>query len=78
MLPNPANETVQLKFASRELTTANLMLLNALSVEVYSESKAVNAGENTVEMQIQNLPKGVCFVHVTMGDFIFTKKLIVE
>ncbi len=78
LLPNPANETVQLKFASREFTTANLTLLNSLGVEVYSESKAVNAGENTIEMQIQNLPKGVYFVHVTMGDFVFTKKLIVE
>lgn len=70
--PNPAKETIELSFTTG--ANKNINIINALGEIVYSK----NTNEQTVNVNVSTLPKGIYFVTITSNNQKAIKKLIVE
>jgi len=79
MYPNPADEKVFISFDSEGSHLLNVRLFNALGQEVKRFNKLrINAGENTHELNVRDLPSGVYSVQFVIEEKVATGKIILE
>ena len=75
--PNPANESVRIKFSSKESAKAVLSVMNLMGQVVYTENVAVHEGNNEVGVNVQNLRCGFYTVSLCAKSGISTQKLMI-
>ena len=79
LYPNPANDYVNVNIISPVSTNAIINISNILGQQVYSESINVKAGNNIVQINVNNLPTGMyMFSLLSDGNVLKTQKLIIE
>jgi hypothetical protein len=77
--PNPANDHISISFSSKGSNTGEISLINALGQTVYTKQVALNEGKNRLNVQLNELPKGIYFAKVKNGNNqVSTKKIIVQ
>ncbi|MBP6826526.1 MAG: T9SS type A sorting domain-containing protein [Saprospiraceae bacterium] len=79
LTPNPATEgTAQLSFELKQSSEANITITDVRGALVRNvQNGTMNAGVNTVSLNVASLQNGVYFVQVQSGNLSGTKKLVV-
>jgi hypothetical protein len=75
--PNPANTVASVKVISPSEGAAKISVINALGQVVYSKNVTVDAGVNTVDLDVKSYASGIYSVVVDVNNTSFTKKLTV-
>jgi len=78
LFPNPAINSTNIKFDAFNNLEGEFKILNIVGQEFSSKKFEVVVGENNIEIDLKNLPSGVYFVNVKLGEQSFTKKLVIE
>lgn len=74
--PNPASETVQLRYDLPTSGPLNVSLFNAAGTQVQSKKLEAVQGENVTNLEISSLPAGVYFVRLQLREGIRTVRLV--
>jgi hypothetical protein len=75
--PNPFNPTTKISWQSPVSSRQVLKVFDVLGNEVATiVDKAMDAGYHSIDFNASNLPSGVYFYQLQVGDFIETKKMI--
>ncbi len=80
VFPNPAKDKFSVKFNSLEngTVTAKLYSICGQEVEALVANKEFNAGTNTINFELKNIPSGVYFIQLTAGSNKTVKKIIID
>lgn len=78
MYPNPATESVNIAFSSEDADNATITVRNLMGQTVYTQSCAVNEGNNQVSVSVKGFANGIYMVTVQTSKGISTQKLIVK
>lgn len=74
--PNPTNGAVSLEFSARAAGVAGINVVNILGQSVMSFERAVEAGANTINADL-NVANGTYFVEVTVDGAKSVKRVVV-
>jgi len=74
--PNPANDNVQINFASNTIKSSMLSITNTIGQEVKNE--IIPAGTSNHSIKVSDLPKGIYFINSTFGKSVSKQKLIIQ
>ena len=75
--PNPFNPTTNIYYSISQRSFVTLKIYGVLGNEVTTLiNKEVLAGSYEVEFDASNLPSGIYFYQIRVGDFVDTKKLV--
>ncbi|MDJ1502603.1 Ig-like domain-containing protein, partial [Xanthocytophaga agilis] len=77
LFPNPADSEVNVRFSVNEDQDAIIALTNMTTQQVIQITQSVQAGENTVRIDVANLAKGMYIVYVKTKEGRLSKKLVV-
>ena len=79
MYPNPATDVTSVNFDLTTGSDVKVSVINVSGQEVaVSNAGILNAGENTVDVDVSNLTKGVYYVQLVTDFGTFTKPLTVQ
>jgi hypothetical protein len=79
LFPNPANESVNLKFNLKEKSAVQVEVTDVLGKMILRENVESIQGENTHVMSTKYLDNGVYFVRITQNDaIIYASKFVKE
>ncbi|MBS1657823.1 MAG: T9SS type A sorting domain-containing protein [Bacteroidetes bacterium] len=78
LYPNPANGNFTLSFSNFKRETAQVDLMNLVGQRVMNIYKGRTNEKFTTQVDVSNLPAGVYYVKVMLGDKATSKKLVVE
>lgn len=78
LAPNPTSQSVTVQIDSRQTDVATLQIMNIQGKTVYSQSLQLNSHQQSVDLELSELPSGVYFVVLQTGNDIITKKLVKE
>jgi hypothetical protein len=78
LYPNPARNNVSVLFSLKEDAAVNVKICNLIGQEVRNYRSSGINGENSMNIDLNNLPAGVYLVSVKAGSTESVKKLIVE
>ncbi len=78
LFPNPATNSTNIKFDALNNLQGEFRISNLVGKEISFKKFEVLIGENNIEIDLKNIPSGVYFVNVKMGEQSFTKKLVIE
>ncbi|MEO8821482.1 MAG: T9SS type A sorting domain-containing protein [Ginsengibacter sp.] len=70
LYPNPVSSILHLKIVSEKSENIKLKITDALGKSVYRKIISVNAGDNSQNLNIQNLPPGTYFLNVNQNGKI--------
>lgn len=77
--PNPANYSAHIKLKSSvNIKNAEVKIINTLGTIISSSNTELNIGENTVNMNTENLPSGIYFGTISYGKNKIIKKFTVN
>jgi len=76
--PNPANDIATLEMNSISDATYQVRIINELGIIVREATHHFSAEENSMQLDVNNLPAGNYVVRITGKDFSDNKKLIVQ
>ncbi|MCF8367186.1 MAG: T9SS type A sorting domain-containing protein [Bacteroidales bacterium] len=76
--PNPAKESVSIRVNVHESSGANIRLTNLTGQTVQHFTQNLNAGNNTIAIDVSDLNSGIYFLTVEAGGEAVSKKLIVN
>jgi glucose/arabinose dehydrogenase len=76
--PNPASDYVTVSFPSDQAVNVRIQLTNEVSKVVRSSSLVAKAGNNSVQVYVGNLPKGVYLVTAELGNQRAVKKVLIS
>jgi len=77
--PNPFNSSTHIDFNLKESSFVRLKIFSQNGEEVETLlSKYINAGKYQVEWNAKNLPSGIYLYHLEAGDFVKTRKMILQ
>lgn len=75
--PNPFNTQLNFNIQSREKTSANILIYNALGQALYESEQKLKKGYNEFGLtNFNDLPSGILFVTIQNEDKIISKKII--
>ena len=74
--PNPSNETITIELGSTEKQNLTIELINALGQTVLMNKK--NTIDNSINLSVKSLVKGIYFVKISENENFKIKKLIVD
>ncbi len=74
--PNPATDNLNIDITTEKSSNPEVQILNSFGQVVYSEIYTINSGQNTVKMNISELPSGIYFVRATFGNESIIKKFV--
>ncbi|MCB9290596.1 MAG: T9SS type A sorting domain-containing protein [Lewinellaceae bacterium] len=77
VVPNPATSRVDISFASNIEGKARIQLRNLAGMVVLEDSRQVEKGSNTIQLQGLNLPGGVYFLQLFAGGSVQSAKLAI-
>lgn len=72
--PNPAKESINIKIENRQEELITISILNILGETLFTES----VKSNIFTLKPNNLNRGVYFITLTAGNYLSTKKIIIE
>lgn len=78
MYPNPATDIANIVITNNETSDVSINITDMIGRTVSSSVHQVNAGENTVALNVESMPEGVYFYTVTKGSSSVTRKLIIN
>ncbi|MCF8406009.1 MAG: T9SS type A sorting domain-containing protein [Bacteroidales bacterium] len=79
VFPNPFNQETHVAFVLESSENAEVILYNLIGEQVLNiPMKEYNAGRNVVTINAAEMPSGIYFVNLKIGDRIFTKKVSVR
>jgi hypothetical protein len=78
IFPNPVSSSASIEYYSVNAKTVKFEIVNILGSVVYSSSKALISGKNTIKFDKGNLPSGLYWVKITSETDKLIKKLIVQ
>lgn len=78
IFPNPSNGLFEIKFSHNSYQITNIQLFNSLGQMIYNTDFFNITDENSLKIDIKNLPKGIYSVLVKTKDHLFTKPLIID
>ncbi|HTF03698.1 MAG TPA: T9SS type A sorting domain-containing protein, partial [Bacteroidia bacterium] len=76
--PNPANEAVNVNITLNNNEAVVVTMYNALGQAVVTESRNMNAGANTIQLNTANLEAGVYYLTVSAGTASTTSKVVIQ
>ena len=76
--PNPANDNINISLNFKGSDIGEISLINAIGQTVYAKPISFNDGKNKLNINVNELPNGIYFAKVKSGDFISTKKIIIQ
>jgi len=78
LYPNPAADVANIVVTNNETSVVAVTISDMVGRTVSASNHKVNAGENTIALNIANLPEGVYFYTVAKGNQTITRKLIIS
>jgi len=78
MYPNPAADVANVVVTNNETSVVAVTICDMVGRTVSASNHKVNAGENTIALNIATLPEGVYFYTVAKGAQTVTRKLIIN
>ena len=78
IFPNPAMDIVNIQFMAQQEGEYKISLIDIVGKEVLNQITNFSEGENSVEMKMSNLPKGVYLVKVSNGSQTEVSKLMID
>lgn len=76
--PNPTNSEVRLTVPMVESGVARVRILSMLGATVFETTQRLQAGEQAMNLNLQNLSGGMYTVEVQVGSLRFTQKLMMS
>lgn len=76
--PNPSNGAFTFTYVTEKAQAVNVRLIDMLGRVVYSNQHRVNIGYNPIEMNIENLSKGIYTFECVTETGRTTEKLVIE
>lgn len=76
--PNPVQSNTTISFNLKESSKVRLDVLNVLGETLISSNYPMNAGNNTIDLNVDKLTSGVYFAHLTINGETNTVKLTVS
>ncbi|MCC6369499.1 MAG: T9SS type A sorting domain-containing protein [Bacteroidia bacterium] len=76
--PNPATGSAKLAIGLKDNSKVEINVMNLVGDVVKSTSTQAEAGENTIDIDLSGLSRGIYLVNVKIGNANVSKKLIVE
>jgi hypothetical protein len=76
--PNPNNGSFTITLPTTVTKDFSIHIINPLGQEIYNKQTAINNGQQTIDVQIENAAKGLYLVEVINGGRIFRGKFIVK
>ncbi|MCX8079879.1 MAG: T9SS type A sorting domain-containing protein [Bacteroidia bacterium] len=76
--PNPAQNFINVVTQMNKEGQGEISLYNLIGQVIYSEKTSFNVGENTNQVPVSNLTRGVYFLKIKSGNDEVTHKVIVE
>ncbi len=73
--PNPAMDFVRIEMQFTKNVDVSLSLISSIGQTVMTREYGQISGQNTT-LNIEDIPSGVYFIHITVGDQYITKRLI--
>ncbi|MBL4592829.1 MAG: Omp28-related outer membrane protein [Flavobacteriales bacterium] len=74
--PNPTNDVATISFNLTESTSVTMEVYNTMGSLVFSNgTKTMNSGSQKIVFDGTELPNGIYFVNLTVGDNLITKKV---
>jgi hypothetical protein len=74
--PNPARETVNVRYWADTAGDLSLQLLNESGQSVRQQIQSVTAGENLINLPVQDLNRGFYILSLIQGQQRVTRKVI--
>ena len=78
IFPNPAKNKITLRLDLNESTTAYFVLVDLLGKNQISRELNFSSGNNSKEIQLENISKGIYVVRLTINGQTINRKLIVD
>lgn len=78
MYPNPAADVANIVVTNNETSVVKVNITDMIGRIVAASTHTVNAGENTIALNVASLPEGVYFYTVTKGTQSVARKLIIN
>ena len=78
LYPNPAVETVSLKFTSSQNSDATVRISSVTGKTVYTKQVKMNTGENKLDIPVTELSNGIYFCELQNADGKQTEKLVIQ
>jgi hypothetical protein len=79
MFPNPTNSFSTISFNLNKEAMVDMKVYNSLGSVVYSSNEGIMAsGMQHIIFDGTQLPKGMYFINLTIGDQVITKKLVLQ
>ncbi|HLP13353.1 MAG TPA: M4 family metallopeptidase [Flavobacteriales bacterium] len=75
IFPNPASNNITITINNAQTSTVSIAITNGIGQQVWS---AKEAPAKNMNVNVENLSRGVYFVKVNAGDKILTKKLVIN
>jgi uncharacterized protein YjbI with pentapeptide repeats len=76
LYPNPASESATFTFSSQNASAYGLKIINAMGQSVYSTEGSATEGANTIELNLENLSKGLYIVQLVQDGSMQQVNLI--
>ncbi len=76
--PNPASTYVDVVFNSIDDSEASIQLMDIAGRVVYTSEVATIAGRNQLQLNLENLSKGIYMLNVNKNNIITRMKLVIE
>jgi hypothetical protein len=68
LYPNPANDAVTVKFTLTGKADISVSILDMSGRRLMQEQSALSAGEQTITLDIDDLPSGAYFIELSDGE----------
>ena len=71
--PNPAQDELEIDLQSAARQDANIEILNALGTKVFSETRNIGSGVNSIHLEMRGLSSGVYLIRIGSASQSFVK-----
>ena len=78
LTPNPNNGLFTVNYTATKNQKVNIKLVDVLGRVVYSNEIAINSGNSPIEMNLQNVKKGIYFFEFATENGTQTEKLVIQ
>jgi hypothetical protein len=76
--PNPANQIARIPFELPNNESVQLSVVNMVGEQLINKSFAGKRGENTITLDLADLPSGIYLYTMQSGSHKSTRKLVVQ
>ncbi|MFN5620615.1 MAG: T9SS type A sorting domain-containing protein [Flavobacteriales bacterium] len=77
-MPNPANNNTRITLNTPSANSVTVTMVNMVGERVLSRNFAGKRGENSITLDVAELPQGVYLYTIESGSFKTTRKLVIQ